>query len=170
MLVTRNSVSLTRFIAPPGKPVFGILASQRGGPLDRDLALKWLKYHVSNREIALTAKPKSNLCFSADLNESSKLFRLTPLHVQVFTIQQTVSNSHITSNARHFFMDFIKQSTYRLLPLEAREMQQTMLYMPYTRISEEGEDSEEEDRNQDVLIITFISSTIEHIQNKGITS
>ena len=42
MLVTRNSVSLTRFIAPPGKPVFGILASQRGGPLDRDLALKWL--------------------------------------------------------------------------------------------------------------------------------
>ena len=40
MLVTRNSVSLTRFIAPPGKPVFGILASQRGGPLDRDLALK----------------------------------------------------------------------------------------------------------------------------------
>ena len=43
MLVTRISVSLTRFIAPPGKPVFGILASQRGGPLDRDLAVKWLK-------------------------------------------------------------------------------------------------------------------------------
>ena len=43
MLVTRISVSLTRFIAPPGKPGFGILASQRGSPLDRDLTLKWLK-------------------------------------------------------------------------------------------------------------------------------
>ena len=44
MLVTRISVSLTRYIAPTGKPVFGILASQRGGPLDRDLALKWLSF------------------------------------------------------------------------------------------------------------------------------
>ena len=42
MLVTRISWSLTRFIAPPGKLVFGILVSQRGGPLDRDLALKLL--------------------------------------------------------------------------------------------------------------------------------
>ena len=45
MLVTRISASLTRFIAPPGKPGFGILASQSGGPQDRDFALKWLTSH-----------------------------------------------------------------------------------------------------------------------------
>ena len=60
MLVTRNSVSLTRFIAPPGKPVFGILASQRGGPLDRDLALKWLKRVVMIAGLSYSSYPFSS--------------------------------------------------------------------------------------------------------------